>query len=131
MTTETLNKLECTQMRMLRWMAGISKLERRTNESIRKAFGVESIETITRKVRLRWFGHVERRDENHITKLCQNIEVEGKRPRGRPKTTWSSTILNDLKKMGLTKEMAQDRASWRKRISTSGLTPSSFGKNQP
>jgi hypothetical protein len=72
MTTETLNKLEGTQMRMLRWMAGISRLEKRTNESIRRAFGVESIEQITRKARLRWFGHVERREENHVTRICEN-----------------------------------------------------------
>ena len=128
MTQSTLQKLETTQMRMLRWMAGISRLEKRSNESIRLLFGVESIELYTRQQILRWLGHVERREETHVTKVCQNIVVEGKRPRGRPKATWMNTVLGDLRVLGLSKELAQDRARWRQLISTSGRTPGSIGK---
>ena len=52
MTKETMYRLECTQMRMLRWMAGISRAERRTNASIREAFWVEAIEKVARQMRL-------------------------------------------------------------------------------
>ena len=56
MTKETAERPECTQKRMLRWMAGVSLKDRRTSESIRQLFGVEAIETMPKQMRLRWFG---------------------------------------------------------------------------
>ena len=52
---EELRALERTQMSMLRWMAGIRICERRKNEDIRKAFGLEPISDVIRRIRLRWF----------------------------------------------------------------------------
>ena len=40
-------------------------------------------------MRLRWFGHLKRRDENSILRRAMELEVEGRRPVGRPKKTWS------------------------------------------
>ena len=39
--------------------------------------------TITRKTRLRWFGHVKRRDENSILRSAMELEAEGRRSSGR------------------------------------------------
>ncbi len=36
--------------------------------------------------RLRWFGYVRRKE--HILRRTLNLEVEGRRPLGRPKKTW-------------------------------------------
>jgi len=36
----------------------------------------------------RWYGHVLRKDENDWVKKCMDFEVEGTRPRGKPKKTW-------------------------------------------
>ena len=48
-----------------------------------------------RRRRLEWFRHVERRhDTENIT---AGIEMEGKRPRGRPKLPWKGAIRRDLK----------------------------------
>ena len=43
-----------------------------------------------RKMRLRWFGHVKRRDENSILRRAMELEVENRRPVGRSKKTWSN-----------------------------------------
>ena len=59
MTKEDVKLLERTEMRMLRWMAGVSRSERRTNQTIRTAFGIQSISLVVRQHRLRWFGHIE------------------------------------------------------------------------
>ena len=40
-------------------------------------------------MRLRWFGHAKRRDENSILRRAMELEVEGRRSVGRPKKTWS------------------------------------------
>ncbi len=79
-------------------------------------------------MRLRWFGHTERRTKEHITQKCQQIEVEGSRPRGRPKATWNSSVQQDLKKIGARKEEAEDRTLWRTLIAMSALTSGSSGE---
>ena len=38
-----------------------------------------------KKSRLRWFGHLERKDDNDWVKRCKTWEVEGFRQRGRLK----------------------------------------------
>ena len=51
-------------MRMLRWMCGVTKLDKIRNERIR---GTKKVGEITKKVherRLKWYGHVMRREEH-------------------------------------------------------------------
>ena len=49
-------------------------------------------------------------------------EVEGSRPRGRPKKTWKEVVREDCQARKLNKEDAMDRCKWRKmiRIGVSG-----------
>jgi hypothetical protein len=47
---------------------------------------------------LRWFGHVERKEDDDWVKRCTRMEVVGKRPRGRPRKTWMSTLKDDIKR---------------------------------
>ena len=63
--------------------------------------------------RLRWYGHVLRKDDDDWVKKCMEYEVEGSRPRGRPKRTWKEVVREDCK---LNKEDAMDRCKWRKVI---------------
>jgi hypothetical protein len=46
-------------------------------------------------------------------KRCTRMEVVGKRPRGRPRKTWMSTLKDDMKKGALLPEDARDRDLWR------------------
>ena len=43
-------------------------------------------------------------------------EVEGSRPRGRPKRTWKEVVQEDCQARKLNKEDAVDRCKWRKVI---------------
>jgi len=47
----------------------------------------------------------------HLLRLksSMNFVVEGCVPRGRPKKTWNEVIENDLRILGLQKEVACDR----------------------
>ena len=74
-----------TEMRMLRWIQGVSLREHKRNEEIREAATVQPIATHLMQKRLRWYGHVRRRDECHTTRTVLGMVVEGVRPRGRPK----------------------------------------------
>ena len=78
---------------------------------------MENIEHRLRKTRLRWFGHVNRRDENSILKRAMELEVEGRRPVGRPKKTWSKIVEKDLRKLNIMEDMAEERHQWRRLVS--------------
>ena len=59
-------KLEVAEMRMLRWMCGVTKMDKIRNERIR---GTRKVGEITKKVqerRLKWYGHVMRREEHYV-----------------------------------------------------------------
>ena len=47
---------------------------------------------------------------------CMEYEVEGSRPRGRPKRTWKEVVREDCQARKLNKEDAVDRCKWRKVI---------------
>ncbi|VFQ74613.1 unnamed protein product [Cuscuta campestris] len=54
--------LHAAEMRMLRWMCRKTRLDRISNELIRRQVGMAPVEDKLREARLRWFGHVRRRD---------------------------------------------------------------------
>ena len=106
-----------TEMIMLRWIQGVSRREHNRNEEIREGATVQPIATHLMQKRLRWYGHVRRRDESHITRTVLDMEVEGVRPRGRPTLRYMDTIRRDMKKNGLTDVNILDRNYWRMAVS--------------
>ena len=55
---------------------------------------------------------VMRREDEYVGIRVMEIEVPGKRRRGRSKLRWLDGIRNDLSERGLSMEEAQDRARW-------------------
>ena len=60
------NKLEVADMRMSRWMLGLSRNDRVRNEKIRKRLGTTEMGKWCRQARLRWYGHVKRREDDYV-----------------------------------------------------------------
>ena len=60
--------------------------------------------------------HVLRKDDDDWVKKCMEHEVEGSRPRGRPKKTWRELVREDCQARKLNKEDAMDHCKWRKVI---------------
>ena len=65
---------------------------------------VDDIALVLQQNRLRWYGHVLRKDDNDWVKKCMEHEVEGPRPRGRPKKTWKEVVREDCQARKLNKE---------------------------
>ena len=59
-------KLEVTEIKMCRWACGHTLRDHVRNDDIRKKLKVENITERGRKARLRWFGHVKRRDQEYV-----------------------------------------------------------------
>jgi len=77
---------------------------------IREKAGVAPIEEKMRETKLRWSRHVKSRTVNAPVKRCETINLmHYRRGRRRPKMSWSEVTRGDLKCMGLTKDMVQDR----------------------
>ena len=64
---------------MIRWMCGVSMKDRKTNEELRKQVGVEPTTTVIRSGRLRWYGHVLRKNDEDWVRKCMRFRVKGKK----------------------------------------------------
>ena len=70
-------------MRIFRWVQGVSLKYHVRNKEISETATVHPITTHLMQKRLRWYGHVRRRYDSHMTRTVLAMEVAGVRPRGR------------------------------------------------
>ena len=103
-------------MRMLRWMAGVSLSERKSNEWVRNMLAIDDIGEVMQQNRLRWFDHVERRDELCWLKRIETLQVDGNGVKDRPKKRWGEVLREDMREKGLCREDVWDRSRWRKML---------------
>ena len=113
---ETRKRIEVTEMRMLRWMCGVTRKDKSWNEHIRGTTRVAQASKKITERRLIWYGHVMRRDGEHIVRKVLRADIPGKRKRGRPKTRWKDACQRDLQSTGLRAGEETDRAMWRRKI---------------
>jgi len=73
--------LNRSEMSMIRWMCGVKLNERKKSEELRELLGLKPVSLMIKKSRLRWFQHVERKDDNDWVKRCITWEAEGIRPK--------------------------------------------------
>jgi len=59
-----------------------------------------------------------RKKDTDWVKKSMEYEVEGSRPSGRPKRTWTEVVQKDCQAHNLNREDAMDRGNWRKLIKT-------------
>src|SRR6267154_1334032 len=106
-----------TENNMVRWMSGVTMKDRRTSEELRQRLGIDSVDRVVSRGRLRWYGHVERKTADDWVSKCRNLEVEGNIRKGRAKKAWMECVTSDMKEFGLKKEDAQDRSLWSSKMS--------------
>jgi len=77
---------------------------------------IDDIALVLQLNRLCWYGHVLRKADDDWVKKSMAYEVEGPRPRGRPKRTCREVVKKDCQARKLKKEDAINRSKWRKLI---------------
>ena len=108
-------KLDTAEMKMLRWMNGVTRKDKIRNTYIRGSSKVIEASRKVQEARLRWFGHLLRRpEEEHVASRTMGMEIIGTRKRGRPKKRWKDCIQEDMKMKELHEEQAHDRGTWRR-----------------
>jgi len=113
---ENVVALQQAEMRMVRWICGVKLKDRLPSKGLRERLGVDDIALVLQQNRLRWYGHVLRKDDDDWVKKCMEYEVDGSRPRGRPKRAWKEVVREDCQARKLNKEDAVDCCKWRKVI---------------
>ena len=88
-----------------------------SNERLLQTTAQEEMVVILKRRRWKWLGHVMRLDTSIPARTALTWAPEGKRKRGRPKSTWRRTIEKELENAGYTwgtaKKVAQDREATR------------------
>jgi len=77
---------------------------------------VTEISKNVQEKRLKWYGHVVRKEDKHIIHRALDMKVEGVRASGRPKRRWSDCVTKDMKEKNLEGTDARDRRKWRTTI---------------
>ena len=118
--TQRLEKyIQSCDRRLLRYMSGVSLRDRVSSAEVAQGCGLREILMVVRVRRLQWFGHVKRREEGEALSIVHRWQVEGRRPRGRPKKSWMSVIQEDMRKLGINEDLTGDRHAWREAINRS------------
>ena len=100
-------KLEVAEMRMLRWMCGVTKLDKIRNERIRGTTKVGEITKNVQERRLKWYGQVMRREEHYVGRRVMVMKLQGRRKR-----RWLDKVKDDIKEKGLSADDVYGRATW-------------------
>ena len=115
---DEVNRMRRTEMRMVRWMCGVSSRgshheEGPSREELRERLGIECISVVMRRGRLRWYGHVCRMAaDSGVAEVMNMAPPVGVVGRGTPRTTWSKVIRDDIRAWDLGEVDVEDRARW-------------------
>ena len=102
--------MRVVEMRMIHWICGHTRIDIIRNVMTRDQVGVTPIEDKMREARLKWFGHIRSRSEDTPIRRCEKVDLPGcRRGQGRPKRSWSEVNTSDLKTLGLTEDIAQNK----------------------
>ena len=104
------------ELKMLRFSLVVTRMDTIRNEYIRGTAQVGRFGEKTREARLRWYGHVLRKDDGYIGRRMLRMELPGKRKRGRPKRRCVDVVKEDMAEVEVTEEDTEDRNNWRWKI---------------
>ena len=101
-------KVNAIEMKRLRSLVGVSRMDRVRNEEVRRRAEIER-ELASRADQrvLRWFGHVERMDEYRMVRRVLMAKVSGGRVRGRPRLGSMGGVKMAMGNRGMTVEAAR------------------------
>ena len=99
-TKKQVGEIEVAEMKMLRFAIRVTKRNKIINEYIRGTVKVERLRMKMREGRLRWYGHVMRRDQEYVGRKMIEIELPGKRKRWRAKRRFLNVVKEDMGEVG-------------------------------
>ena len=115
-TKKQVEEMEVAEMKMLRFAMGVTRKDKIRNEYIKSTVKVERLGLKMREGRLRWYGHVMRKDQEYVGRKGIQMELPGKRRRGRPKRRFVGVVKEDMGEVDAKETDVEDRKAWRMMI---------------
>jgi hypothetical protein len=94
LTATVKRKIVTTEMKCLRRILNVSRLDKIRIEIIRRRIGVTPVLDYIKKEQLKWFGHVSRSPPNGIIHRALTLRYNGRRDKGRPRRRWIDDIAD-------------------------------------
>ena len=118
--TSTRSRLEATEMRFLRKILGVTRLDMIRNTHIRETLSVDSLLLDVERSQMRWLGQVLTMPQDRMALRILEAEPQERRPPGRPRTRWMDQLKKICQRAGVEadsiKQEAEDRTGWRRLI---------------
>ena len=92
--------MEVAEMKMLKFAMGVTRKDKIRNKFIRGTVKVERLGIKMREGRLRWYGHVMKRDQEYVGRKMMEMELPGKKKKGRPKKRFLDVVKQDRGEVG-------------------------------
>ena len=117
-TERTRSRIQAAKMSFLRRVTGLRLRDKVRSSDIWREIGVEPLLLLVERSQLRWFGHLTRMPPGRLPLEVFRARPTGRRPRGRPRTSWRDYIsLLAWKRLGIPQEelesVAGEKEAWR------------------
>ena len=95
-------RLEAAQMKFLRHLLRITKLDKEKNQCIRQKTGAQNIVKEIKQYQEKWLQHVQRMETNRLPKQVLQYKPKGRRNIGRLRKRWRDQLHLEDKGTGNT-----------------------------
>ncbi len=120
MTERMRSRVQAAEMRFLRRVAEVRRIDRIRNSVIRESLNIEPLLLKIEKSQLRWFGHVLRMPTNRLPQRVYSAQPTGRRPVGRPRRSWRVHLNGLCDRLGVSstgvQTVAVDRDLWKSKV---------------
>ena len=111
-TKKQVEEIVVAEMKILRFAMGVMRKDKIQNEYIRDTAKVEQLGMKMRKGRLRWYGHVMKRDQEYVGRRVVEMELPGEEKR-EAKQKISGCNNGGYGKVGVREKDIRNRMLWR------------------
>ena len=115
-TKKQLEEMEVAEMKMLRFGMGVTRKDKIRNEYIRDTVKVKRLGMKMREGKLRWYGHVMKRDQEYVGRRVMKMELPEKRKTEKPKRRFLDVVKENMGKVGAREKEIENRTDWRMMI---------------
>lgn len=88
LTNRDRSRIQASEMRFLRSVMGVTRMDRIRNEEIRQSLNIYNLNNKIVEYRQNWRSHVERMSDERLPKLILGYQPKGFRSIGRPRKRW-------------------------------------------
>ena len=116
LTNTNKSRLQAIDMKYLRAVKKVTRLDRIPNDVIRRELEVEHILDRIEQQQLKWYGHLNRMGDSRQVKRIWEARTYGRSQVGRPQKKWNDEITKILSKRDISwneaREMSRNKKEW-------------------